>query len=49
MLFFRCHPEYGERVAKGPGLDQAVGTRLAAIVGEKRVKAILSRMSDNLG
>ena len=38
-LFYKADPEYGERVAKGLGLDAAEVKRLAAMSQEDRVKA----------
>ena len=37
-LFYKADPEYGERVAKGLGLDMNEVMRLAAMSQEERVK-----------
>jgi len=38
-LFYKADAEYGERVAKGLGLDVAEVKRLAAMSQDERVKA----------
>ena len=38
-LFFKTDPDYGRRVAKGLGLDEAEVKRLAAMSQDQRVKA----------
>lgn len=38
-LFYKCHPEYGTRVAEGMGLDPADVVEVASLSDEERVRA----------